>query len=177
MHFAFGVAEIGKWLNLTKVVWCMQHQHLTASQWLSNGASWARLWNTLTKCHIAYRRMVQRQKICHLREFHGLSSALPKKIKLFIFSLHFVEEKLWNSEVWCWRFLRELECAKCSLLLPNHIIFSSQVHCKDYYVVKYVELCAQCPKIRKKVQFQKCKKALFAFSKMAKNPFLHKKKV
>ena len=29
----------------------------------------------------------------------------------------------------------------------------------------------------KKVQFQKCKKALFAFSKMAKNPFFHQKKV
>ena len=27
----------------------------------------------------------------------------------------------------------------------------------------------QCSKIRKKVQFQKCKKTLFAFSKMAKN--------
>ncbi len=32
-------------------------------------------------------------------------------------------------------------------------------------------------KLRKKVQFQKCKKALFAFSKMAKNQFLHQKKV
>ena len=36
---------------------------------------------------------------------------------------------------------------------------------------------AQCSKIRKKVQFQKCKKAIFAFSKMAKNQFLHQKKV
>ena len=30
--------------------------------------------------------------------------------------------------------------------------------------------------IRKKVQFQKCKKTLFAFSKMTKNQFLHQKK-
>ena len=35
----------------------------------------------------------------------------------------------------------------------------------------------QYSKIRKKVQFQKCKKALFSFSKMAKNQFLHQKKV
>ena len=35
----------------------------------------------------------------------------------------------------------------------------------------------QYSKIRKKVQFQKCKKALFAISKMAKNQFLHQKKV
>ena len=33
----------------------------------------------------------------------------------------------------------------------------------------HFETKAQCSKIRKKVQFQKCKKALFAFSKMAKN--------
>ena len=32
-------------------------------------------------------------------------------------------------------------------------------------------------KLEKKVHFQKCKKALFAFSKMAKNQFLHQKKV
>ena len=38
-------------------------------------------------------------------------------------------------------------------------------------------VCAQCSKIRKKVQFQKCKNTLFAFSKMAKNQFLHQKKV
>ena len=36
---------------------------------------------------------------------------------------------------------------------------------------------SQCSKIRKKVQLQKCKKALFAFSKMAKNQFLHQRKV
>ena len=35
----------------------------------------------------------------------------------------------------------------------------------------------QCSKIRKKVQFQKYKNTLFAFSKMAKNQFLHQKKV
>ena len=35
----------------------------------------------------------------------------------------------------------------------------------------------QYSKIRKKVQFQKCKKALFVFSKMAKNQFFHQKKV
>ena len=35
---------------------------------------------------------------------------------------------------------------------------------------------AQCSKIRKKVQFQKYKKALFAILKMAKNQFLHQKK-
>ena len=34
----------------------------------------------------------------------------------------------------------------------------------------------RCSKIGKKVQFQKCKKALFAFSKMAKNQYLHQKK-
>ena len=34
----------------------------------------------------------------------------------------------------------------------------------------------QFSKIRKKVQFQKCKKALFAFSKMAKNQFLQPEK-
>ena len=36
---------------------------------------------------------------------------------------------------------------------------------------------AQCSKIRKKVQFHKYKNTLFAFSKMAKNQFLHEKKV
>ena len=40
-----------------------------------------------------------------------------------------------------------------------------------------VFLIAQFSKIRKNVQFQKCKKALFEFSKMAKNQFLHQKKV
>ena len=35
----------------------------------------------------------------------------------------------------------------------------------------------QCSKIRKKVQLQKYKKTLFAFSKMAKNQFVHQKKV
>ena len=35
----------------------------------------------------------------------------------------------------------------------------------------------QCSKIGKKVQFQKCKNTLFAISKMAKNQFLHQKKV
>ena len=38
-------------------------------------------------------------------------------------------------------------------------------------------VAAQCSKIRKKVQFQKYKNTLFAFSKMAKNQFLHQKKV
>ena len=36
---------------------------------------------------------------------------------------------------------------------------------------------AQCSKIGKKIQFLKCPKAFFAFSKMAKNPFLHQKNV
>ena len=35
----------------------------------------------------------------------------------------------------------------------------------------------QCSKMGEKVHFQKCKKTLFAFSKMAKNQFLHQKKV
>ena len=39
-------------------------------------------------------------------------------------------------------------------------------------------LCkAQCSKIGKKVQFQKFKNTFFAISKMAKNQFLHQKKV
>ena len=36
-------------------------------------------------------------------------------------------------------------------------------------------LLAQCTKIGKKLQFQKYKNTLFAFSKMAKNQFLHQK--
>ena len=36
---------------------------------------------------------------------------------------------------------------------------------------------AQCSKIRKKVQFQKYKNTFFTISKMAKNQFLHQKKV
>ena len=36
---------------------------------------------------------------------------------------------------------------------------------------------SSCSEIRKKVQFQKYNNTLFAFSKMAKNPFLHQKKV
>ena len=36
---------------------------------------------------------------------------------------------------------------------------------------------SQCSKIRKKVQFQKYKHTFFAISKMAKNKFLHQKKV
>ena len=35
----------------------------------------------------------------------------------------------------------------------------------------------QCSKIRKKVQFQKYKSTFFAISKIAKNKFLHQKKV
>ena len=35
----------------------------------------------------------------------------------------------------------------------------------------------QCSKIRKKVQFQKCKKTFFAISEMAKNQFLNWGKV
>ena len=38
-------------------------------------------------------------------------------------------------------------------------------------------IAAQCSKIGKKVQFQKYKNTLFAISKMAKNQFLHQKKV
>ena len=47
-------------------------------------------------------------------------------------------------------------------------------------IVKYlveVHTYAQCSKIRKKMHFQKYKNTLFAFSKMAKNQFLHQKKV
>ena len=36
---------------------------------------------------------------------------------------------------------------------------------------------SQCSKIRKKCNFKSTKKTLFAFSKMAKNQFLHQKKV
>lgn len=51
MHFAFafGVAEIGKWLNLTKVVYsvCMQHQPPAVHNDYLMGASWSsRLRNT-----------------------------------------------------------------------------------------------------------------------------------
>ena len=50
--FAFGVAEIGKWLNLTKVVLysvCMQHQPPAVHNDYLMGASWSsRLRNTLT---------------------------------------------------------------------------------------------------------------------------------
>ena len=36
---------------------------------------------------------------------------------------------------------------------------------------------SQCSKVGKKVQFQKCKNTFFTISKMAKNQFLHQKKV
>ena len=48
---------------------------------------------------------------------------------------------------------------------------------KNFVVLKIIITVTQCSKIRKKVQFQKCKKALFAFSKMARNQLLHQKKV
>ena len=51
---------------------------------------------------------------------------------------------------------------------PRYDLIDSNRHGK-----KTLPNSAQCSKIRKKVQFQKCKKVLFAFSKMAKNPFLH----
>ena len=46
-----------------------------------------------------------------------------------------------------------------------------------YSATKATFIGTQCSKIGKKVQCQKCKKALFACSKMVKNQFLHQKKV
>ena len=57
--------------------------------------------------------------------------------------------------------------------IPN----SSSVELNLIRTTKNKDTKAQCSKIRKKVQFQKFKKALFAFSKMAQNQFLQKKKV
>ena len=45
----------------------------------------------------------------------------------------------------------------------------------SYYVA--LTGTSQCSKIGKKVQFQKYKNTFFAISKMAKNQFLHNKKV
>ena len=47
----------------------------------------------------------------------------------------------------------------------------------SWYGLAFFSWNTQCSKIRKKMQFQKCKNTLFAFSKMAKNQFLHQKKV
>ena len=60
------------------------------------------------------------------------------------------------------------------------MIFLSKCKCKSFlrhrYLLFYLQKNdTQCSKIRKKVQFQKCKKALFAFSKMAKKIFAPKK--
>ena len=41
---------------------------------------------------------------------------------------------------------------------------------------KILKNISQCSKIRKKVQFQKCKNTFFTISKMAKINFLHHKK-
>ena len=62
-----------------------------------------------------------------------------------------------------------------SLLDLKKII--TKVICIIFFKIMYYFQFPQCSKIRKKVQFQKCKKALFSFSKMAKNQILHQKKV
>ena len=50
--------------------------------------------------------------------------------------------------------------------------------CTIWFTGIYIYLTKpQCSKIRKKVQFQKYKNTLFAFSKIAKYQFLHQKKV
>ena len=48
---------------------------------------------------------------------------------------------------------------------------SSYIVRKSHYA-SYIVTITQCSKIGKKVQFQKYKKTLFAFSKMARNQFL-----
>ena len=59
---------------------------------------------------------------------------------------------------------------------------SLSMHCEDancqicQFEIDQFNHQAQCSKIGKKLQFQKCKKFFLAFSKMAKNQFLHQKK-
>ena len=49
--------------------------------------------------------------------------------------------------------------------------------CPGQYGIKFILKVTHCSKIRKKVQFQKYKGTFFATSKMAKDQFLHQKKV
>ena len=72
------------------------------------------------------------------------------------------------------------KCIKSLTQSTIHFSLSLNKKGREYFLADKIPNSprgTKCSKIEKKVQFQKCKKTLFAFSKMAKNQFLHKKKV
>ena len=71
--------------------------------------------------------------------------------------------------------LGKKDIGQSTLVRIDYFLHDIEKH--EQNLLFFLKSMSQCCKIRKKVQFQKYKNTVFAIIKMAKNQFLHQKKV